>query len=328
MNVSSTHTLAFPCFADPQDGEWWPASVVQSHPVKGVNMHFLGKSPADDRWVEPSACSTLLRPLPRIKPKRYTDELWDELHRRLSKQSKQQQQPAATVVDERKDHTAAPSKSAMKLSSAAPLISAAAGPHSVTPLPAKHKPAKQQSTSPPITASSANDKKRTTNTVTISSPTQPAPPNAQRPTKLASSETSTYEFRDTYQTPGKEETHPLSATLSKRALAEQLHSLQSRYDSDISQVRDELAAVRLAGVVPLQQPPPPHSAADLLIVHTLHERYNRAVSRLESEAPVASDELLTELRGLVDWHLEMTSRLNRLLRLKESDMAAALPSYH
>ena len=40
-----------------------------------------------------------------------------------------------------------------------------------------------------------------------------------------------------------------------------------------------------------------------------------------------SDELLSELRGLVDWHLEMTGRLNRLLRLKETEIAAALPSY-
>ena len=315
-----------------QDGAWWPANITQSHPVKGVNLHFLSKSPSEDRWVEPSASATLLRPLPRAKPKHCTDELWDELQLRLSRQSAQS--AVAAAAEERKDHTASHSTMIVKVPSPAPTPSSGDA-RTVIPLAAKRHATKPQPPSPPTIASSASDRKRATNSsssISSGSPTQPAPPNTPGPENLAFSDTSTHDYHDTYQTPGKEETHPLSVSHSKRAIVEQVNALQARHDSELTQLRDELAAVRLdnsrlqAHVVRAPQPPAP-GAADLLIIHTLHERYNRAVSTLESEPPAVSGELLSELRQLVDWHLEMTGRLNRLLRLREAELAAPLPLY-
>ena len=287
----------------------------------------------------------MLRPLPRTKPRQYSDELWDELQRRLSKTAqsilpvKQLKQPATT--DERKDAASVFSKAVSKVHSSAP-ASAIGESQGTTSQPSKHKASKPQSISPPLPASNASDDKKgiingsRNSSNNLSSPSQPAPPNAQRPLNFASSPATTPDYADTYQTPGKEETHPLTASHSKRAIVEQINMLQSRHDSEITQLREELAAVRVdnsrlqAQIAPGAQAPraQAHGAADLLIVHTLHERYNRAVSRLESDLPVVSDELLSELRGLVDWHLDMTGRLNRLLRVREGDMAAALPSYH
>ena len=316
--------------------------------MKGVNLHFLGKSPADDKWVEPAASGTLLRPLPRIKSTRYSDELWDELQRRMSKQAKQPVAAvaaavsAAPIADERKDPTAvAPMKVIHRIASPATPLSTG-DTRVVTPLPAKRKAVKSAQTATPptvpsITTPSPTDIRRAlSSTSSSSSPTKPAPPNGPMQTPLTSSPSHTTDYNDTaYTTPGKEEAHPLSVTHSKRAIVEQINAMQSRHEDEMAQLRNQLADVRLdnsrlqnqlLGRAP--QPPPPAGGADLLIVHTLHERYNRAMGRLESESPAVSDELLSELRGLVDWHLEMTGRLNRLLRAKEAELSVQAPSYH
>ena len=318
--------------------------------MKGVNLHFLGRSTADDKWVEQSASGTLLRPLPRVKSSRYSDELWDELQRRMSKQAKQPVTAiaaaisAAPIADERKDATAAaPAKVAYKL--AGPATPSSTGdPRLATPLAGKWKTAKpaQFSTPPTLSAVSAPSpsamKRGLSSTSSSSSPTKPAPPNGPMQTPLSSSPSHTAEYADNdtaYSTPGKEEAHPLSVTHSKRAIVEQINAMQARHEGEMAQLREQLADVRLdnsrlqsqlLGRAP--QPPAAAGGADLLIVHTLHERYNRAMGRLESESPAVSDELLSELRGLVDWHLEMTGRLNRLLRAKEAELSVQAPSYH
>ena len=191
-------------------------------------------------------------------------------------------------AEERKEHSSVPSKLVPKLYSPAPAMLSSDVP-GVTPLSVKHKAVKLKPSSPPITASATTDRTRIASSSSSSSsgsPTQPAPPNEVRPMKLTPSHTASHDSVDTFHTPGKDEAHPLPITPSKR-IVEQLNALQARHDSEITQLRDELAAFQLdnsrlqSQLLRAPQPPPAAAAvsaaaaggADLLIVHTLHERY-------------------------------------------------------